>query len=195
MNRRTVRIGLLTAAFLLPAAAFATPVLTPYCGNLPGCGGTPAGLFDRILNLAYTRLELYGYLLGGLFIIIGGVRMLTSFGSEERFGAGKTTIVWALVGIFVANFASQLFPIVFKEVSSVGGGDLVIAIIALIKSTIFDLMYITLFGIGLFSGMNFVLAQGKEDEANKARNALIYAAIGAFVINLADRFISAFVQL
>ncbi|MBP9774150.1 MAG: hypothetical protein KBD00_06040 [Candidatus Peribacteraceae bacterium] len=195
MSRQMFRTGLVLTALLIPMTVVATPFLSPYCGNLPGCGSNPGGLFDRIIALAYTRLELYGYLLGGLFIIIGGARMLTSFGNEERFGAGKTTIIWALIGIFVANFASHLFGFVFQEITSPLGGDLVIAIIALVRSTIFDLMYIALLGVALFSGMSMVLAQGKEEQGTKARNALIYAAVGALVINLADRLISAFVLL
>ncbi len=37
-----------------------------------------------------------------LFVIIGGIQMLTAYGSDEKIAKGKKTIMWALVGLLIS---------------------------------------------------------------------------------------------
>ncbi len=59
------------------------------------------GLVVGIVNFA---LGLIGAL-AVLFIIIGGVRMVTSAGNETSIKAGKRTLTWAIIGLGVAMLA------------------------------------------------------------------------------------------
>jgi hypothetical protein len=58
--------------------------------------------------------EIVTYLVGGLaiiFIIVGGLQMVTSNGDPRRFATGRETIIYAMVGIAVAiaSFAIVAF--------------------------------------------------------------------------------------
>ncbi|MBI1961229.1 MAG: hypothetical protein HYS45_00835 [Parcubacteria group bacterium] len=63
-------------------------------GNIPG----PQELYGRLLRF------LLGFVgVGALvFFIIGGIILLMSQGNPEKVKTGKDTLVWAIIGLFVA---------------------------------------------------------------------------------------------
>lgn len=199
MKLRTVAIACVASALAFPPAiARAQDYLTVYCGNLPGCGQSATGIFSKILSVALGLLPTYLIVIGALFVMIGGAKMLLSAGNEERVTSGRNTIIWALVGISVANVAETAIAILMAEVTSYGsapGGDIVMKIVNLLRSTIFDLMDIALLGVALLSGMRMVLSRGKEDEFTKGRSGVVYATVGAIVINIAERIVTAVLGL
>lgn len=167
-----------------------------YCGGLPGCGRgwteyvTPAVLY------AITRLPVYTGIFAVLFLMIGGAYMVLSAGNSERVEKGKKTITWAIIGLFVMNFSVQLVGFVYDEtVSRITGQDLIESFGYTLQSTIFDLLYVALLGVAIFSGMWMVIARGKEESFQKAYTGLFWASVGAIVINLAEAIANAFVTL
>lgn len=197
MSKKLILTGTMLAGILTPLLLHAAPSsLVIYCGNLPGCGTSTMGIFGRILTVLLARINIYGYIFGGLMIAVGGYMVLTSIGNDERMNKGKSTIIWALVGVFLTNTAQLIVQAVFLETQSIGGSsDIFISIAQTIMGSIFQLLYISLFGIALFSGMQMVLSRGKDEEMTKARNALAYAAVGALIVNLASYLINALVAL
>lgn len=166
-----------------------------YCGNLPGC--TPG--FSEHITGAMTQLiirfDVYAYILGALFVMIGGGMIVLSGFSEEMVNKGKQTITWALIGVFVGKFASVLVSFVTMEANSVGSGELVVAVINTAIGSVLDLFRVALFGVVIYCGMRMVVARGKSDELEKARSGLIWAAIGAIIINLAQVITNAIATL
>lgn len=59
--------------------------------------GKGGGLLDNIFNIALA--------LGGgiavIFLLVGAFWYFTAFGNEEKANKGKTTIMWAIIGIAV----------------------------------------------------------------------------------------------
>ncbi len=192
--KRFVPLLLAGLLLLIPHAVSAQPSLFVYCGNLPGCGPL-RNFVPGVLVQLLLRFDTYAYILGALFIMIGGGYMLLSGFNEEWMNKGKTTIIWACVGIFVAHSASALAEFISLEAGSVGAGDLVSSTINTVIGTIFDLFQLALLAVGLYCGMRMVVARGKEDEFTKARNGLFYAAIGAVFINLAEAIAHAVLTL
>lgn len=182
-----------------PAIPQTTEKLFIYCGNLPGCtsGFTPfKQYFGNVLWVLGVRLDSYVYVLGALFIMIGGARILLSGGESEGITKGKNTIIWSIVGIFVATFTFDLLGFIKMEVSTrVSGLDLVFSVINTLTGSIFTLLYIALVGVALFSGMRMVLSFGKEDQFKKGQDGLFYAALGAIIIDLAQTIVAAFSTL
>ncbi len=167
-----------------------------YCGGLPGCGPGWTEHFSSVLILAFGLLPAYIYLLGGLFIMIGGGYILLSAGNDEHVTKGKNTIIWTVIGLFVADFAQILVGLVRTEVETrLPNTDLVTSGVNTLIGNIVDLLYIALIGVAVYCGMRMVLARGKEDEFGKARMGLFYAALGAVVINLAEQIVNAFISL
>ncbi|MEQ1849827.1 MAG: hypothetical protein ABL890_04520 [Candidatus Peribacteraceae bacterium] len=193
-----MRTLLLLSAFLLAVVAetAAAQELYVYCSNLPGCGSGWKEYITGALVVLLLRLPVYTAIFGVLFLMIGGAYMVMSAGNSERVEKGKKTITWAIIGIFVMNFSVQMVGFVFDETDSrLSGGDLFESIGFTLQSSIFDLLYVALLGIAIFSGMWMVVARGKEDEFQKAYMGLFWAAVGAIIINLADAISSAILTL
>ncbi|HRH92974.1 MAG TPA: hypothetical protein PKV72_00405 [Candidatus Peribacteria bacterium] len=179
---------------LLPAAAQAQ-LPWVYCGNLPGCTPGFAEHITGAMTQLIIRFDVYAYILGALFVMIGGGMIVLSGFSEEMVNKGKQTITWALIGVFIGKFASLLVSFVTMEANSVGSGELVVAVINTAIGSVLDLFRVGLFGVVIYCGMRMVVARGKSDELEKARSGLIWAAIGAIIINLAQVITNAIATL
>lgn len=204
--RKLLRLSAFVLLLIIPELLLAqTSSLYIYCGGLPGCPGGWTEHISAALTLLLTRLPAYVIGLATLFIMIGGVNMVINAGDTEKVTRGKNTIIWAVIGIFVTEFAANFIafsggpggangfiPLEVLNRVSTPGGDLVTSVIATLVSSILDLSYIVILGVAIFNGMRMVLTFGKEDEFNKAKEGLFWAAVGAIVINIAVSIVNAF---
>ena len=176
-----------------------------YCGNLPGCS-TSVSFQEYVTNvfqLLGSHFAVYIYAIGVLMIMVGGAQMVLSAGREDWVSKGKTTITWAIIGIATANFVtlgvgsgSSLLDFVGLEVQNrVPNADLILSANSTLMSTIFDLLFVSILGVALFCGMWMVVSLGKQDQFDKAKEGLFWAAIGAIAINLAQVIANAFATL
>lgn len=182
------------AAFVLALIPYAAQAqLWIYCGGLPSCGPGFSEHFSTTLTFLLTILPNYIYILGVLFIMIGGVYMAMSAGDSEKVTKGKNTIIWSVIGIFVMQFAETAVNfIIIPEASSVPAGDLVVSVTRTLINNILILLYILLLVVAVISGMRMVLAFGKEEEFKKGKDGLFWAAVGAIIINLAQAIANVF---
>ncbi len=191
----------LLGIFLLPGLVHAAGGGYIYCGNLPGCGSPlapspPAEYFSSVLIRLATLFPAYAYSIGVLFIMIGGVYMLLSAGRDDWVSKGKTSITWAVIGIAATSFSQTIVGLLRDQLNDrVSGSDLVFSINNTLVSTIFDLLNISILGIGIYCGMWMVLSMGQQDQFNKARDAMFWCGVGAIVINLAWYIANAFATL
>ncbi len=198
MRNAFLRISAVLAGLALPVlvAAAVPSEIWIYCGDLPGC---PSGFDERftdVLLLLLLRLPTYVYILAVLFIMIGGAYMVLSNGDSEKVTKGKNTIIWAVIGVFVMQFAEQLINFVMLEVITRDSGpDLVESVTGTLIGSILDLLYVAIIGVGIYAGMRMVLSFGKEEQFTKARDGLFWCAVGAILINLADAIAQAVVTL
>lgn len=191
-------ILLLTAVLSSVIATTAHAQLWVYCGNLPGCSPGFSEYFSGALALLYTALHVYAYPLAVLFILIGGAYMLLSSGNAELVTKGRNTIIWALVGLFIAQNADVIVLTMIKpeaQDAAAAGSDVIQGTLLTAVTTVMDLFYIALVGVAVYCGMRMVLSMGKEEEFNKFRDGLFWAVGGAVVINLAFDIASAIVTL
>ncbi len=197
MKRTLALIGLSLLA--IPAIADAAPfVPTVYCGNLPGCGPGIVEYVSSLMRLVLAHFDLYVYILGALFVMIGGAYIVFAGANEEYLTTGRTTVTWALVGIVIGRFASEVINfIIVPEVqtAAAGSGNLVVDIATQLAADIAGLLKISLVAVALYGGMRMVAARGKEDEFSTGRNALLYGAIGAVIIQLAEILVNAVATL
>lgn len=197
MRSALLRVSAFFITFF-PAVVFAAAPAELWinCNGLPGCPSGWEERFSNVLLLLLARLPVYVYSLGVLFIMIGGAYMVLSAGNDERVSKGKNTIIWSVIGIFVMQSAQTLVNYVTLETNSrVAGSDLVTSVTNTLIGSIFDLLYVAVLGVAIFSGMRMVVSFGKEEEFNKGKMGLLWAAIGAIIINLADAIATAFQTL
>ena len=196
--RRPLLCTLACLAALVPHAAMAQAArVWVYCGNLPGCGaGTASEFASSVFQLLINALPQYIYVVATLFVMIGGARMVLSAGREDWVTKGKDTITWALVAVAVTIFSVQIVSMVESvALNRVPGGDFALSAANTVASLIFDLLYLALLCVAIYSGMLMVLSAGQDDSFSKGKNGLLWAAIGAIVINLAQVIVNAFETL
>ena len=91
-------------AIALPALGQSDPSqhdLNPL-GSSAG-GGTSSELISRVIRFSLGAIGVVAL----LFFIVGGFILLTSRGNSDKIKSGKDTIVWAIIGLFVA-FSSYI---------------------------------------------------------------------------------------
>lgn len=197
MRNMLLHLAALLLAFLPEIASAAAPAeLWINCNGLAGCpSGWTEGI-SGVLLLLLARLPVYVYGLGVLFIMFGGALMVLSAGDQEKITKGKNTIIWSIIGIFLMQSAQTLVNFVTLEVNSrISGSDLVTSVTNTLIGSIFDLLFIAVLGVAIFSGMRMVVSFGKDEEFQKGKTGLLWAAIGAIIINLADALATAFQTL
>lgn len=64
-------------------------------------------------------LGLVGFL-ALIALIVGGGRMVIDFGNEEQVKKGKTTILWAVIGLAVVILSYAILGIVTRDILGVG---------------------------------------------------------------------------
>lgn len=113
MKKSLTAIYFSALGLLLPALAQAetTPADHPLNPIGNAAGGGPE-LFGRIIRL------LLGFTGAAslLFFIWGGIQLLASRGNTDKIKAGRDTIAWAIIGMFVAFSSYVVLRYVIKAV-------------------------------------------------------------------------------
>ena len=134
MHTSRKRLFLLTPlvlAMILPTAALAAPSF-PYWGPLvscgPGTGGaqTCTSLCDLLYtgqNVLYFAMSVALLILGPVMIVVGGLMIATSAGSEERIKTGRKVITGAVIGVLIMLAAYVIIASFLRAVgANVGTG-------------------------------------------------------------------------
>ena len=114
--------------------------------------------------------------------------MLTSMGEEGQISKGKMSIIYALIGLLLTKSAQIIVSFVINKfnIMSVGPED---DIVIFVMKQLVDAMktaFNAVFAVMLiYAGYRMAFARGNADEFNKSKNVLIWAIIGAIIVNLA----------
>jgi hypothetical protein len=102
----------LFAAVALPVVTFAAaPTISP----VDSLGGnTLSGILTKVLNII---LGLTG-LVAVIFLIIGGVKYITSGGNDKSVAAAKNTIMYAVIGIIVIFLAYVIVKVIANTITA-----------------------------------------------------------------------------
>lgn len=182
------------AILFAPVLAYAAPGVDP-C-HLLGAGYCDASAGETIINtgIAQTGL-LFAGIAGGasvLFAIIGGAQMLLSFGNESQITKGRNALIFALggfalvlasqaiVSFVVANAAAESLDTASNPFITLMAG--MVQIMLRVLNSIFVIVMVV-------AGIRMIIGHGKSDEFNKAKQALIFATAGAFVVNVSHALV------
>lgn len=114
INKTTI-FKLSTVAALISLIAFAPAALA--FTTVPSIGGLPGGkdLVGNIIKIVTTLLTLAG-IIAAIYLIIAGIRYITSTGDEEQATKARQSIIYTVIGIIViilavviTNFVSSSF--------------------------------------------------------------------------------------
>lgn len=76
---------------------------------------SPAGLFSNLGNLMGDIIQIMiavGGILCIIFIILGGLKFVTSGGDEKKLASAKGTLTYAIVGLIVIILAFVILQVV-----------------------------------------------------------------------------------
>jgi hypothetical protein len=165
------------------------------------CVGVPGGC--QPVNMLLPFIPVIGSLLVGfagggavLFTIIGGVQMLLSMGEDSAGVKGKMSIVYAVGGFMLALASQAIVTFVHTRASVLVTAPtphldfMAVAVVAILS-----LMNVTFVAVVIYAGYRMVLAWGKPEESQKAWNMILWAVIGALIINAASAIVHAVLRL
>lgn len=79
--------------------------------NLPPGRPSEAGAETKITEILQFAINIVLYASGSVavfFLVVGGVRYITSFGNQERMDAAKKTVKYAIIGLLAVILAYAL---------------------------------------------------------------------------------------
>ncbi|HLD64182.1 MAG TPA: hypothetical protein VI913_04795 [Candidatus Peribacteraceae bacterium] len=152
------------------------------CYALPG--GCPPTTIDSLISVFRAGAVFLLDLVAGVsmfFIIWGGLLMIASMGDESKFGTGRTSIIYACLGLAVA-LSADIFLNILTPIGNAGDFQGAALQVLAIPITLLNIVFSVVIVLTAF---RLVLARGKSDEVETSRKMLIYAIIGAIIVNLA----------
>ncbi len=198
--KRFVSLSALLVA-LLPQSAFAwtDPLAAVKCFGLAGCGRAPANvLFTSTLPTLVVLLLQVASGLAVFFVVYAGFQLVFSMGDESKVTKARWGILYALGGLLLAMTAGTIVTIVSTEIyvpPGAAGVNLTLALISTAVRISMNIFNVALAMVIVIAGMRMVLAQGKSDEFNNGMKMLLYAVVGAVVVNLAKTLVLTFVTI
>ena len=185
---------IIALCFLLPTIALAQGVKLPN----PLDVNSPVEIFARLV----TSLVAFTGILAMVFFVLGGFRILTAAGSEEKYAKGKTILLYSAIG-FIATISS--YYILTQVIDILTGGAAVefkysqniINPLNLfptnpnapldfygrrIMGTIISLVGVVGVLTFVYAGVLWMTAAGNEEKISKAKKTMIYAVIGIAAI-------------
>lgn len=101
------RTALIVSTASTSALIFANRALAQFGGELPDLEGTASGdtdIRETVINVLQYVLTFLA-LIAVVVIVIAGIRMIVSQGSEEERDKAKKTILYAVIGLLIVLFA------------------------------------------------------------------------------------------
>jgi len=120
MSRAALYAGTATYLQLLSFQAFAQDQFGAEIPAIPGTANDPQGVRPAIVNVINFVLGFLS-LVAVIFVIVGGVRILTAGGNEENVTKGRKTIVYAIIGLIVIFFARVIVGFFTQELTNAVG--------------------------------------------------------------------------
>ena len=150
--------------------------------SIPGTSDLP-GVLWTIVNVFLLLIGVIAL----VFVVIGGVKYITSGGDEGQAEEGKKAVLNAMIGIVVVGLATVIVNFAFGAVGASlplpGSGDLAGAIWLVTNAFLVIVGVIALVFV-VIGGVRYVVSQGDEGETETAKKTILYALIGLIVIGL-----------
>jgi hypothetical protein len=113
MNKKTILSALLLVVLAVTVAAPAFAILGPT--NLNSNFNTAATFMNTVKNIANFVIA-FITILGIIFIVWGAIQYVTAGGDEGAVEKAKSTITYALIGLFIAAMAYVLEGLVLSGI-------------------------------------------------------------------------------
>jgi Type IV secretion system pilin len=132
MIKKLLIISILAVSFLIPITTFAAAPKNPLqkaCEASTGAynqssacldsrnGSNPLFGSDGIINKVANGVALVAGAIAVIYMILGGLRMITSTGESQAFKDGRSTLIYAAVGLVVVSLARAIVGFILGRLS------------------------------------------------------------------------------
>jgi len=142
-------------------------------------------LWKIILNVVTMVLQIAGYVCVG-FVIWGGYLYMLSSGDPGKVASGKKTITRALIGIVICVTASLISGAIVDIAETSADGNF----FANIFNHAFMWAGIVCVIMMIMGGISYVTSVGNPQKVSKAKNTIMYAAIGLIITLVAAAIVN-----
>lgn len=112
-NKLIVRVGASISAAALPLIAFAQGL-----GATDSFQGTASGdLIPAVFKIINYLLIIAG-VVAAIYLIMGGIRYITSQGEEGETEKAKNTILYALIGLIVIALSAAIVNFIISSIQT-----------------------------------------------------------------------------
>lgn len=163
-------------------------------------------ILQIITNLAHDFTIIAAYLILG-FIVYGGYRYMFSGGDAGHVVAGKKTLFHSFIGLAIVMLSNIIFNAIRfgllsgSEAKNVTVGGVPVTIGASDAADLFMSSFSWIVGIAgvvalifiVYGAILYITSNGDANKVKRAKDTIIYAAIGLLIVGLAEA-ISSFVS-
>ncbi len=146
-----------------------------------------AMIWKIVLNIVTMVLQIVGYVCVG-FVIWGGYLYMLARGDSGKVASGKKTITNALIGLVVCMTASLISGAIVDIAGGAAAED--DRFFVEIFNTAFLWAGIVCAIIIVMGGISYVTSTGDPQKVAKAKNTIMYAAIGLAITLLAAAIVN-----
>jgi uncharacterized membrane protein len=108
-----LKSGLATLVWSIPSVVLAQGLT----GTTPFQGTAQGGLVQAIITIVNILLILAA-LIAAVFLVIGGIRYITSQGDEEAADKAKNTILYSVIGLIVIGLSAAVVNFVVGAIQA-----------------------------------------------------------------------------
>ncbi len=188
------------SAIVSSLQAFAAEPPIVRCKGIPGCDAGPSNVFAETAIPAITDLLLKTAAAGAILAIMwGGFLMVMSNGDDAKGQNGRKSITFGLGGLALALSANSLVSFFVTEdfgQGSAGGGGADFLFSSLFPAAvriILAIFNVAVAMVVIFAGIRMAMSKGKSDQFSKGGSTIMWACLGAIVVNAARAIVEAFV--
>ncbi len=159
----------------------------------PGAVGW-SGLYSLFITIAFNLKNAF-IAIAIVFLIIWVLTLLFSPGSEEDVAKWRKSILWVSLGVVIMQLAFSAWnTLILKnslgQIGSSFGYEFWINVFAPLVKLLQMLAALGFIAMMFFAFYRRITASGDEEKLKKAKNSLIYAIIGFFLIKIPETFVS-----
>ena len=166
------------------------------CAYVPGGCNPSDNPFESIL---VGVAEILVWSVSGLtlvFVMWGGFLMIGSLGDESKITQGRNSILYALGGFMLALSSQILISFVAAKgyIASAHSNPILGTIEGVVTAmtNVFNVVFVI---VMVLTAFRLVIGRGKSEEFEAGKKMIIYAIIGAIVVNVSKSIVSATLNL
>lgn len=172
------------------------------CAFVPGgCSGQ--NVLYNIINPLATLLISIAAGAAVLGVIVGGAMMVLNFGDESKVEKGRQAVYYSLGGFVIVLAAQAITTIGYDlaggaEWSTMNFGPWSNPVVELMRwivgamLTLFNVVFVIVI---MAAGYRLILARGQSEEYGRARTMVIWAIVGAIVINASYALVNVIINI